>query len=408
MTIFDCIVVGGGAAGIKAAIGAASIGERVCILESNKTLARKILISGNGRCNFTNLDADSVSHYHGPKNFVIDVIRAFPLKRTLEFFDDLGVVWKEEKRGRLFPSSDQAQSILDLLEDRLKQLDIDVFTDQRVASIRMSNKGFVVWNEKRNHWQAKRVIMACGGISVSNLGANDSGMTIAESLGHSRSTLLPGLVALSSPNSFVRRMAGVKVWAQVSATLPDGRVVSDTDDLLFTKYGLSGFSILNLSARLVPMLNKNPIVISINFFPGKSTEQINEMLKFRWARNGHRTLELSFAGILNRKVARALLDSADFNREKIVSRITKGERWSLSKILSAWDVKVTDPRTFDHAEVTIGGIRVQDIDRRNLESTIVPGLHFCGEMVDVHGDLGGYNFQWAWASGHVAGTDGKL
>ena len=408
MTIFDCIVVGGGAAGIKAAIGAASIGERVCILESNKTLARKILISGNGRCNFTNLDADSVSHYHGPKNFVIDVIRAFPLKRTLEFFDDLGVVWKEEKRGRLFPSSDQAQSILDLLEDRLKQLDIDVFTDQRVATIQMSNKGFVVWNEKRNHWQAKRVIMACGGISVSNLGANDSGMTIAESLGHSRSTLLPGLVALSSPNSFVRRMAGVKVWAQVSATLPDGRVVSDTDDLLFTKYGLSGFSILNLSARLVPMLNKNPIVISINFFPGKSTEQINEMLKFRWARNGHRTLELSFAGILNRKVARALLDSADFNREKIVSRITKGERWSLSKILSAWDVKVTDPRTFDHAEVTIGGIRVQDIDRRNLESTIVPGLHFCGEMVDVHGDLGGYNFQWAWASGHVAGTDGKL
>ena len=132
------------------------------------------------------------------------------------------------------------------------------------------------------------------------------------------------------------------------------------------------------------------------------------MLKFRWARNGHRTLELSFAGILNRKVVRALLDSAEFNREKIVSRITKGERWSLSKILSAWDVKVTDPRTFDHAEVTIGGIRVQDIDRRNLESTIVPGLHFCGEMVDVHGDLGGYNFQWAWASGHVAGTDGKL
>ena len=399
----DTVVVGGGAAGLMAAVSAAQTRRKIVVLEANAQLGRKILVSGNGRCNLTNTDADTLSHYHGANpRFVGAVLSQLPVADTLALFADLGIQTKVEKRGRLFPVSDQARAVVDVLEDRVQQLGGRIETGARVG--RIDGRGpFAVHVADGRVWRCTRLIMASGGVSVPKLGADDSGMRLVEELGHTRTALHPGLVALHSEDSRVRRMQGLKVWAQVSVALSSGRVLVDTDDLLFAKYGVSGFTILNLSAQLVGELVNGPVELSVNLLPGRSAEQVAELLKARWEKHPHRSLELSFAGLLSTKLTRPLLDGNGYERETPVRRLSKAQRWQLAQLLTDWRIVVTEPRPFEYAEVTIGGIDSAEIDPHSLESYIVPGLYFAGEMVDVHGDLGGYNFQWAWSSGWVAG-----
>ncbi len=400
---FDTLVVGGGAAGLMAALSAAEAGQSVIVLEANEQLGRKILISGNGRCNITNLDGDELSHFHGANpRFVGTVLEQLPVEETLALFDDLGIATKQEKRGRLFPMSDQARSVVDVLEDRVMHLGGRISIGARVETLDRSD-GYEVRCADGRRWRGARVIMASGGVSVPKMGADDSGMQLVEGMGHTRTPLYPGLVALNSDNPQVQRMHGLKVWAQVSASLSSGRVIVDTDDLLFAKYGVSGFTILNLSATLVDELCKGPVELSINLMPGCSAEEVSELLKSRWEKNPHRSLELSFAGLLTTKLTRPLLAGNGFERETSVQAISKAQRWQLAQLLTDWHVVVTGPRPFEYAEVTIGGIHSAEIDPHSLESYVAPGLYLTGEMIDVHGDLGGYNFQWAWSSGWVAG-----
>ncbi|MFH1571404.1 MAG: aminoacetone oxidase family FAD-binding enzyme, partial [Gemmatimonadota bacterium] len=234
------------------------------------------------------------------------------------------------------------------------------------------------------------------------LGADTSGMDLASSLGHTRTPLLPGLVPLESPDPTVHRMQGVRLWAEVSVQLPGHRVAVDTDDLLFTKYGVSGFAILNLSAELVPALAAGPQELHVNLFPGQSAEQVSEQLKERWALNPHRSLGLSFAGLLHSRIAGPLLQRLGMSAAQPVEGLTRAQRWQLAQDLTDWRIPITGPHSFDHAEVTIGGIQTTEIDPDTMESYLAPGLYFAGEMVDVHGDLGGFNLQWAWASGYLA------
>ena len=198
-------------------------------------------------------------------------------------------------------------------------------------------------------------------------------------------------------------MQGVKVQAEVEALLPGRQKIRDTDDLLFAQYGVSGFSILNLSARIVPHLQSGPVELRVNLFPARSPEEISELLMERWLQNPHRSLEMSFAGLLNGKLVRHFLEKTGFSGEVVVAELSKLERWRLAQALTSWPIIVHRPRPFDHAEVTIGGVCTDAVNPHTLESYIAPGLYFAGEMLEVHGDLGGYNFQWAWASGTLAG-----
>ncbi len=399
-------MVGGGAAGMIAAIVAAEAGERVTLLEGSGKLGRKILISGNGRCNLTNRAADDLRHYHGTHpRFVRSALDQFRLDETLAFFSDLGIEFREEKRQRLFPVSDQAQSVVDLLADRMRCLGVRVETNAKVVGMgRASGSArFELCDAEGQRYTSGRVIMASGGVSLARLGADRSGMDLAVGLGHRLTDLKPGLVPLISPEKYVARMQGLKVRAEVRVTLKGGREAVDTDDLLFTKYGVSGFTILNLSARLVPELGAQQAALRVNFFPGCSPEAISQLLKERWQRHPHRSLELSFAGLLSSKLVRPLLDHLGFDAAQRVNQLGKGARWQLAQSLTNWPIAVSEPRPFDYAEVTIGGVRTEDINPDTLESFLVPGLYFAGEMVDIHADLGGFNFQWAWASGVLAG-----
>lgn len=400
------IVVGAGAAGMVAAISAAETGRgRVLLLEGNDELGRKVLISGNGRCNLTNVSADDPGRYHGSHpRFVRPALAAFPVQETLRFFADLGIETHEEKRGRLFPRSDQARSVVDLLADRLATCGVEVCRGIRVDRLEpLAGGGFRVGRSGGPLWEADRVVMCCGGVSVPKLGADDSGMRLVAALGHRATPLYPGLVALESPDPHVRRLQGVKVWARVQAE-PGRAVVADTDDLLFAKYGVSGFAILNLSAVLVRHLREQgPLRLSVSLLPEMTAEQASQMLKERWERHPHRSLALTLAGLVHAKVARSLLEKVGLDPEQRAGGTGKRERWDLARVLTAWEIEVTGPRDFEYAEVTIGGIRTDEVDPHTLESYVVPGLYLAGEMLDVHADLGGYNFQWAWSSGHVAG-----
>jgi len=400
------LVIGGGAAGMMAAIQAAEGGgARVVLLEGSRELGRKILISGNGRCNLLNVDGDNPSHYHGSQpRFVRPSLASFPVQEALRFFTELGIETKQEKRGRLFPLSDQARSVVDVLADRLSVSDVEVHTDLMVERLRqLDGGGFSVGTADGVDREAEQIIVCSGGLSVPKLGADDSGMRLVEGLGHTRTSLYPGLVALESSDRWVRRMQGVRAWARVQAQ-PGKSTIVDTDDLLFTKYGVSGFTILNLSARIVAHLREvGPLDLTVSLLPEHSTEAASALLQDRWARHPHRNLALSLAGLIHDKIARALLDKAGLDAETKAEELSKRQRWELARLLTEWPIRVTGPRDFDYAEVTIGGISTDEIDPYTLESYVAPGLQFAGEMVDVHGDLGGYNFQWAWSSGFLAG-----
>ena len=399
----DTVVVGGGAAGMMAAIIAAEAGEKVVLLEGSGKLGRKILISGNGRCNLTNMEADDLEHYHGTKpRFVRSALDHFRLAETLNFFNDLGIEFREEKRRRLFPVSDQAKSVVDLLEDRLRCLGVRIEINSKVVGLEHHAK-FEVKTAGEKSWVSDRVILASGGISLARLGADRSGMDLAVGLGHELTDLKPGLVAMISPEKYLVRMQGVKIRAEISIDLGRGRRATDTDDLLFTKYGVSGFAVINLSARLVPEIEEGNRFLHVNLFPGQRAEAISQMLKERWQRHPHRPLELSFAGLLTSKLVRPFLDHFGCDSAKPVGVLDKGARWNLAQLMTNWSIEVSRPRPFDYAEVTIGGVDTDDINPDTLESYLVPGLYFAGEMVDIHADLGGFNFQWAWASGALAG-----
>lgn len=403
---WDTIVVGGGAAGIMAAIRSAESGRATALLEGNQQLGRKILISGNGRCNLSNRAADDPSHYHCTQpRFPRQVLAAFPLPRTLGFFAGLGLELKEEKRGRLFPVSDQAQAVVDLLEDRLAQLGVGVFKGAKISAAQRGTSGFTLTSRDGGCWQGRKLVLASGGISLAKLGADGSGLDLARSFGHQVTPLRPGLVPLVSPDD-LRAAQGVKVWAEVRAPLGKGRVAVDTDDLLFTPYGVSGFTILNLSARVVPLLDQGPLALEVSLFPGQSPEQVSEVLRRRWEQHPQRSLAFSFTGLLHAKVVALLLAGLAADAALPVSRVSKAQRWQLAQLLTAWPVRVTHPRDFDHAEVTIGGVDTTEVDPTTLESYLIPDLYLAGEILDVHGDLGGYNLQWAWASGAVAGAAG--
>lgn len=401
--MWNTAVIGGGAAGMVAAISAASQGQRVILFEKGDKLGKKILISGNGRCNLTNISADDIRHYHGaPPSFMRAVLSHFPVRDTLAFFADLGVEVHEEKRGRLFPRSNQAQSVVDVLADRMAVLGVEVCLETEITSIEPL-EAFYIKTTAGTKYATERVVMASGGISAPKMGADRLGMDLAVGLGHELTELLPGLVALESKEKYLKAMQGVKVVAEVGTTLGGRESIIDHDDLLIAAYGVSGFTILNLSARIVPQLTRDSVDLEVNLFPTMTAEALSELLKDRWSRNGHRTLLTSFSGLLNSKLIGAILRHGGFAIDRSVTSVSKEDRWRLAKLLTQWKIPVFRPRGFEYAEVTIGGIKTNAINPNTLESYIVPGLYFAGEMLEVHGDLGGFNFQWAWASGMLAG-----
>ena len=391
-------VIGGGASGLIAAIAAAEDSDnQITVYESGDRVGRKILATGNGRCNMTNINAD-VENYHGknPK-FILGARNKFWVNETLEFFSDLGIEVNVEEDGKVYPYSNQASAVLDVLRFKIDELDnIKIINSFEVKSVSKTKECFNIVSYDGRKEKADKIIVATGGKAAPNLGSKGVGYEILKSFGHKITSLSPSLVQIKTETDVVKKLKGIKLDAEV--TLGDN---SEFGEVLFTEYGLSGPAVFSLSSRLGD--NK---VISLDIMSKYSYEQLYERILQRIALRPKITLENFFVGMFNKRVGQALVKSVGIEP---LSRyaLTLNEK-EISRICSAikkWDFKVTGTMSWNNAQVTKGGAVTGEFNPNTMESKLVNGLFASGEVLDIDGDCGGCNLQWAWSSGYLAGVN---
>ncbi|WP_018306074.1 NAD(P)/FAD-dependent oxidoreductase [Desulfitobacterium hafniense] len=398
-------VVGGGAAGLLAAVIARREGAEVRILERNQRVGKKILTTGNGRCNLTNTDLH-LSHYHGqnPK-FAYSVLQAFDNHRAIDFFEELGITHKVEEEGKVFPFSNQASSVLDVLRYEVERLGIETILEAEVKEIRKVSQGFDLAAKDGKKYFAHRVILSAGGKAAPNLGANGSGYALAEKLGHHLVEPFPALVQLKLESPFLKQIKGIKFDGEAEVLVKGKTLAKAQGEILFTEYGISGPPIFQLSRTAAEKLRmKNEVWLKVVLLPVWSREKLEGYLSKRWEEAPEKSVHFSFVGFINKQLVPVLLKQSGLEEiNKPVSALTAREKAGILNLLQDWRFQVIGTNSWTAAQVTAGGIDVRDINPRTMESLLVPGLYFAGEILDIDGDCGGYNLQWAWSSGYVAG-----
>lgn len=391
-------VIGGGASGLIAAIAAAEDSDnQITVYESGDRVGRKILATGNGRCNMTNINAD-VENYHGknPK-FILGAKNKFWVNETLEFFSDLGIEVNVEEDGKVYPYSNQASAVLDVLRFKIDELDnIKIINSFEVKSVSKTKECFNIVSYDGRKEKADKIIVATGGKAAPNFGSKGVGYEILKSFGHKITSLSPSLVQIKTETDVVKKLKGIKLDAEV--TLGDN---SEFGEVLFTEYGLSGPAVFSLSSRLGD--NK---VISLDIMSKYSYEQLYERILQRIVLRPKITLENFFVGMFNKRVGQALMKSVGI--EPLSRYALKLNEKEISRICSAikkWDFKVTGTMSWNNAQVTKGGAVTGEFNPNTMESKLVNGLFASGEVLDIDGDCGGYNLQWAWSSGYLAGVN---
>lgn len=396
------IIIGGGASGVMAAISARKNGALVTILERNQKLGKKILATGNGRCNFTNVDATS-NDYNQP-DFVSPIFEQFSVDKTLTFFKQLGIYPKIEDEGKAYPLSEQASSINTLFEDEIKRLDFDVIYDAFVSNIKKINGVFYITTQNKTY-EADRIVISTGGSALPQSGSDGNGYQLAQSFGHHLTSIYPSLVKLTLDSPYLKHLDGVKFKGTVEL-IENGNVLqSEYSDVLFTKYGISGPGILQISRKANDLLDQNKEiwikVVIINYI--QKLDVIHRMKEMK-----DRQVKQFLTGLIHQKLIDSILKETHIHKDAIVSSLTKEENKNLLTILFDWRFKVTGSKDFIDAQVTAGGIKLDEIHDHTLESRLVKGLYFSGEILDIDALCGGYNLQWAWSSGYVAGYHASM
>ncbi len=401
------VVVGGGASGMMAAISARRQGADVTILERNPRVGKKILATGNGRCNFTNINTD-ITYYHGnnPK-FAYSALASFSVKDTIYFFESLGIAHKVEDLGKVFPMSDQASSILDVLLYELNEIGVQIICNAHVKELIKKNGKFQILLEDGSRIEGDKVILAPGGKAMPSSGSDGNGFDLAKKLGHTITHIFPGLVQLKLEGSFFNQIQGVKFLG--TAEVLDGHksVAEDRGDILFANYGISGPPILQISRKAGELLNENKeAVLRINIMDTVSKEELTELIKERFNMGPKKTLEFSLVGLVNKRLIPVLLREAGIQDIKSpVGNLSAKECEKIANILTDWRLKVRGTRSWPSAQVTAGGVSTDEINQSTMESKIVKDLFFAGEIIDIDGQCGGFNLQWAWSSGFIAGMN---
>jgi len=369
---YDLIIIGAGASGLAAAITAAQAGSRVLVLERMPRAGKKILATGNGRCNISNRHA--ATHDYHNKHFAAPALQAFGAAECEAFFHALGLALWEDTEGRLYPRSNTAASVLDALRFGAQRAGVEIVCDEHAAQVVRTSDGFAV----NGKWHAQRVIIATGGCAAPAHGSDGSGFALLQSLGHAIVPPKPALVQLRCKSPVLPSLKGLRVRAAAKLTL-HGEVLRATQgEILFTDDGLSGIAAMELSRDVQP-----GCLVELDLLPDYSHEQLDALLA-QW----QAIAELPLAGLLPKRVAEAVAKSGQSPKKNAFP--------------------VVGTREFAHAQVTAGGADVREFDPHTLQSRLVPGLFACGEVLDVHGGCGGFNLHWAWASGQLAATAREL
>ncbi len=400
----DLLIIGGGAAGIVAAITARELGLDVAILEGNDRIGKKILSTGNGRCNITNINTSLETYHCEQPNFYEPVLSAFDSNATQDFFMSLGLPLMCLDEGKMYPMSLQASSVIDIFRLTLEEKNIPVYLNTKIKKINLIKSCFELYANSEQIFECNKLILATGGISAPKTGSDGSGYTLAKHLGHKIITPLPALVQLKLSYTNIKALAGVKFDGSVSIYSDSKKIREENGEILFTDYGISGPPILQLSRIASKSLeSKKCVTIKLDLLPNISKENLLDFFENHWATFSFRSLNDSFIGILNKKLIPILLKEGGISSiHKPCSDLEWKEKLAILKLLKEWEFQVTGTNSFSDSQVTAGGIDTKEINPNTLESKIVPNLYFAGEIIDVDADCGGFNLQWAWSSGYIA------
>ncbi len=391
-------VIGGGASGLTAAIAAAKSGKySVTVYEGGERLGRKILATGNGRCNMTNINADT-RFYHGkdPK-FILGAKHKFWVDETIDFFEELGVVVNVEEDGKVYPYSNQASAVLDVLRFKIDDTEnIKIVLPFEVKTVEKRGERFLITSFDGREETADKVIVATGGKAAPAFGSKGVGHDILKSFGHEITALKPSLVQIKTETDVVKKLKGIKLDANV--TLGSA---SEYGEVLFTEYGLSGPAVFSLSSRL-----DGAKTISLDIMSRYDRDELSKKLILRIAKRPKITLDNFFVGMFHKRVGQAVLKCAGVEPlSRYAVTLSEKEIARVCNIIKKWDFRVTGTMSWNNAQVTKGGAVTSEFNPNTMESKKVKNLYAVGEVLDIDGDCGGYNLQWAWSSGYLAGAD---
>ncbi len=416
----DVIVIGGGASGMTAAIACARLHKNVMILEHNDKLGRKLSATGNGKCNYTN-KLQTMECYHGTQKAVVkEVLEQFGVEHTLSFFRDLGI-YPKEKNGYYYPFSEQAASMIEAMRLELEHLKVKIKCKEHIVKVEKEKDEFLVSTETYTYC-AKKVILATGGLASKKLGSCDTGYEIAKSLGHTVTNLYPALTGLKVKENF-QALAGIRIKAEI--TLFVENVISkksgaknsikngykernfyrEIGELQLTSYGISGIPVFQLSRFATVGLGEGKkVTASIDFLPDFSMDELLDFVMVLKKQNFYKTMGTFLNGLLDNKLVGELLKRVAIDKNKKVEDVTEEQLFRFCHCIKEFSCAIIDSNGFDNAQVTAGGVSLLEIVPNTMESKKTKGLYLTGELLDVDGICGGYNLQWAWATGYLAGV----
>jgi predicted Rossmann fold flavoprotein len=414
---YDIAVIGAGAAGLAASIFAAEAAmkgdrlQRIVLLDGAKTIGAKILVSGGGRCNVTH-EVVTPTDFFGNRHIIKNVLAAFSVEQTVKWFASLGVELKCEETGKLFPVTDKARTILTALIDRCCEQGVMIHSDHRVTSIDCLpglQAGFLV-HHTHGTLQSGRVILATGGRSIPKSGSDGFGYSLAQRFGHHVTATVPALVPLIFEGRiFHKQLSGLSQEVELTTVVNGRKVDCRTGSLLWTHFGVSGPVVMDAS-RFWTLAHEQGEIVEVfgNFLPGQTQEQAKSWLLEQAVDNPRRSLLKTWAQQIPERFAEALCSHVECDPKTAVAQLPRKDRDRLLEMLTRFPFPIDRDRGWNYAEVTAGGIPLEEVNFRTMESKLVPGLYLAGEILDCDGRIGGFNFQWAWATGFLSGRASAL
>lgn len=398
-------IIGGGASGLMAALFAARSGANVTLYEHNAAVGKKILASGNGRCNIINTAATHADYAGNDPQFVTYALKQLNFHYFQNLCHSLGLLLDIKDDGRCYPLSNEAKSVLIALKSAVSEAGVSIRTECAVMTLSKDTNGFIVTSvcEKRRY---DKILIATGSEAAPQLGATADGYAFARSFGHEIIPTYPSLVQLHLSSKHPPKMAGVKTLSEVTLFIDGKKVTKVTGDILFASYGISGLAILDISQRAsFALLHKQRVNLSLNLLPQFDAQTLANTLEKLFASVPAQSIQNALCGLLPAKIVTYLLEDAAIGLSATVSSLNPKEIRKLAHLIGEWKFEVIDTHGFKHAEVSGGGVSTAQVNPKTMESKLVEGLYFAGEVLDIVGKRGGYNFNFAWASGMIAGKE---
>jgi predicted Rossmann fold flavoprotein len=406
---YDVAVIGGGPAGMMAAIQAAKAGAKTVLLEKNETLGKKLLLTGGGRCNLANDEKDLrqlVANYGTTGPFLFHAFSEFGPKEATGFFNGLGIETSVEGNGRVFPKSGLADDVLRALTGELEEKKVKIVfgvavekiekEDAKISKIILANNSTVV---------AENYIIATGGKSYPATGSTGDGYVFAHDLGHHIEKLKPALVPLKTAQAWAKKLSGVSLKRPKVTAWQNGKKIFDqTGEVIFTHFGVSGPAILGMSSRIGELLENGPVALSVDLIPESNRDRLEKELRLMFTKNPNRQLANVLAEIIPQSIAAAVGEICGVAPEKTANNVTREERQRLAATMLDLRLDVTGLLEIETGMVTGGGVRPDEVDDKTMRSKIIPNLFFAGEILNVHGRTGGYNLLQCWSTGRLAGA----